>query len=151
MLGHLVARHISSSYPDPPQPATAVNSVGREDLDPLSCDGPEDAATSHARFQGNKNMARQAMEPGEIDIHDDAPVLHMLLTQRLHSSVHTPAQTRRVRRRARSYKVEHLPDGTREMRRIMSNGTTRVVPVPANRARRDLRAHRQERGQILQV
>ena len=125
---------MSNSYPDPPESSVHINSVGHEAAGATS--EPEDAATAYSRFKGNRAMARMAREPGELDIHVDVPVLHLLEKDELHISSVTPAQIRRVRKRARDYRVRYVTsDGVRELeiRRVMRNGSTRLVPPVGER------------------
>ena len=123
-LAKEVAAFLANTYADPLTPP-ADGSVGGV---PGDSDQPEDAATSFMRFKGNKLMARKAREPGEPDIFRDALVLHLLQTGTLADTTTTPAQIRRVKRRAQQYHIATLPDGTKELRRLMANGSTRVVP-----------------------
>ena len=82
----------------------------------------------HREFIGNKKLTQHAREPGTADIYRDTAVLHMLRTGRLHGSIMTPIQVRRVNRRSRGYRAEY-----NTILRIMNNGTTRIVPPPLDR------------------
>ena len=110
---------------------TVMATVGgtvQDRLDPAQPDtGP------HHEFIGNKKLTQHAREPGATDIHSDTAVLHMLRTGRLHTSVMTPIQVRRVNRRCRGYRTAAAPGGTEHILRVMNNGTTRVVPLPSER------------------
>ena len=118
---------LAQSHPDPLPPTSSVGGVDGDS------ETREDAATSWHRFKGNKDMARQAMKPGAPDIHLDTATLHMLQHGTLHGTTVTPAQVSRVKRRVQQYRIVHAPSG-KELRRVMSNGSTRVVPKPESRA-----------------
>ena len=99
----------------------------------VSEEEPEGVSPSSA-FAGNKKLTRvaQIQDMGMVDIHDDAATLAYLRTGRM-SDTATRVMSRRVIRRAWNYSLKEGPgDGFTILRR-MADGTTRVVPPPADR------------------
>ena len=93
---------------------------------------PEPSSDEHHPqlvYAGNKRMCRQAQEH-DRDIHYDAHTLEYLRSGMLPKGL-TPAQIKRVTSRARRYTIE--PGPTPVVRRIMPNGTRRIVLAPADR------------------
>ena len=116
---------------------TVAATVAREPT--MGCTEPD--AGPHREFSGNKKLAAHAREPGMADIHDDPSVLHMLRTGRIHGSIITAVQVRRINKRCRNYRVDRSADGTERILRVMHNGTTRVVPTPDSREAAVRHAH----------
>ena len=96
-----------------------------------------DTDDAHAIFLRNKRLNRMARERAEkLDIHQDEPTLYFLKNQVFHPDTKTPAQIKRVTRRAKGYEVK----GDLILR-IQQGGYKRVVPKPGDRVKVIQEAH----------
>ena len=92
-------------------------------------------------FRGHRRLTKKANEPGEQDIFADLPALDFLLKGVLPEGPRSARSTRRILRRSHGYRATTGVDGLPTLRRVMANGTLRIVPPPEQRGPLINRAH----------
>ena len=132
---HTLGSHVATFAASVPGD-TPVGDGGGDPGGSLQAD-PEEAMHPQQAFKGNKKMCRQVAEHDK-DIHYDHATLALLRTGKLPDGI-TPAQIKRVNRRAKGYKIVGHSPAIVYCR--MPNGTWRVVPSPAERAAVTEQAH----------
>jgi len=111
-------------------PSMAVCEVGAQSV----VEAVTPVQRESAVFSNNKRLAVRASEPAQVDIHEDAPVMHLLKSgQHLPARHFTLIQIRRITRRAKGYVWQSHGQHTGTLYRIMPNGDRRQVPHPRER------------------
>ena len=109
----------------------AVEEADSPDLTPSAAPATARAQLAPDQlFNGHRRLSAKAAEPGEQDIFTDVPALAFLTNGALPEGPRSARSTRRILRRAHSYRATTGVDGRPTIRRVMANGTLRIVPPP---------------------